>query len=354
MKRIIPLLLAVVMLFTACGDLSSVEVTSAYEKLEAERGREDALAMILYDHESVDVTVTDKISEDEDYVLILPRYVGSKVNLYSIEATGTDSYERDGEKEYTFEVKKDTVIQLCWMSFAHNHMWYLEIESPDGEVYGSPLPYFCETEEDTVYIGKHWDGKENLPYDWGETETVMPLKPVIYLYPEVPTDVIVELDYDGELTCTYPKYQNGWSVTAYPDGTLTDASGMSYYYLYWEGRGNGTSDFSKGFCVPGEDTAVFLEDALRKLGLNRKEANEFIIYWLPHMEQNPYNVIAFQTTAYTETAKLRVVPEPDTLIRVYMAWFRSDNPVPIPEQELTAPERKGFTVVEWGGEVKVE
>ena len=34
-------------------------------------------------------------------------------------------------------------------------------------------------------------------------------KPVIYLYPEEVTDVTVQLDYDGQLTCTYPAYENG-------------------------------------------------------------------------------------------------------------------------------------------------
>ena len=45
-------------------------------------------------------------------------------------------------------------------------------------------------------------------------------------------------------------------------------------------------DLSKGFCVKGEDTAAFLEGALEQLGLTRREANEFIVYWLPLMEQN--------------------------------------------------------------------
>ena len=92
MKRMIPLLLVVAILFSACGNLRSAEVTSAYEQMEAERGRENAVAMVLYDHESVDLTVTDKKGNDEDYVLILPRYVGSKVRLFSIEGTGTDSF----------------------------------------------------------------------------------------------------------------------------------------------------------------------------------------------------------------------------------------------------------------------
>lgn len=37
-------------------------------------------------------------------------------------------------------------------------------------------------------------------------------KPVIYLYPEEETQVTVQLDYAGELTCTYPAYQDGWTV----------------------------------------------------------------------------------------------------------------------------------------------
>ena len=47
-------------------------------------------------------------------------------------------------------------------------------------------------------------------------------KPVIYLYPEKETAVDVSLDYKGELTCTYPEYDGGWSVIAKPDGTIFD------------------------------------------------------------------------------------------------------------------------------------
>ncbi len=174
-------------------------------------------------------------------------------------------------------------------------------------------------------------------------------KPVIYLYPQEETVVSVKLRLDGRLTCTYPAYQSGWRVTAAPDGTLTDAAGKIYNYLYWEGETYAQWDMRSGFCVKGEDTAVFLEDALMKLGLNRREANEFIVYWLPLMEKNPYNIISFQTDVYTQAAELDISPQPDTLIRVFMAWKPSDAAVTIPAQELTAPMRTGFTVVEWGG-----
>lgn len=208
------------------------------------------------------------------------------------------------------------------------------------------------TYENTYYDGQCQRVEADLltiqESDW-EPDSNVAYKPVIYLYPEKDTEVSVKLTLDGKLTCTYPAYQNGWQVTASPDGTLTDANGQTYNYLYWEGQTNAQWDMSRGFCVKGTDTAAFLEDALKKLGLNRREANEFIVYWLPLMEQNPYNVISFQTEAYTDAAQLHVDPAPDTVIRVFMTWQASDSFVPIPAQALTAPTRTGFTLIEWGG-----
>lgn len=178
-------------------------------------------------------------------------------------------------------------------------------------------------------------------------------KPVIYLYPEKETPVAVELLLNGEITCTYPEYTDGWSVTALPDGTLKDSCGQSYNYLYWEGSIKGNWDFSEGFCVKGEDTAEFLEVALSELGLTRREANEFIVYWLPQMQKNEYNIISFQGAEYENAAKLNVSPQPDTVIRVFMTYKASDEFVNLPKQTLASPERNGFCVVEWGGtEVK--
>jgi len=186
-------------------------------------------------------------------------------------------------------------------------------------------------------------------YDYSQPEPACPEKPVIYLYPEKETLVRVELDFNGRLTSTYPAYRDGWTVVAQPDGTLTDDSGREYYCLFWEGETQVEYDLSKGFCVKGEDTAEFLEDALRRLGLNDKEANEFIIYWLPRMEGNEYNLIAFQQEIYTDNAVLTVTPAPDSMLRVFMAWKAVSAPVDIEAQELQDFERSGFTVVEWGG-----
>ena len=178
----------------------------------------------------------------------------------------------------------------------------------------------------------------------------MPEKPVIYLYPTEETEVSVKLDYDGVLTSTYPKYNDGWSVIASPDGALRDLDGKrEYYCLFWEGKDGFECDFSQGFVVAGKDTEKFLEDTLSSLGLTDKEANEFIIYWLPKMENNAYNLISFQGENYTNAARLEITPTPDSVLRVFMAWQALDAPIKIEPQTLPTFERTGFTVVEWGG-----
>ena len=176
-------------------------------------------------------------------------------------------------------------------------------------------------------------------------------KPIIYFYPEEDTVCSVTLEVSGGITCSYPEYtENGWTnFTAKTDGTLVFPDGREYYALYWEGRGTYLPDMTEGFCVKGEDTAGFLYETLKKCGLNEKETNEFIIYWLPRMQENRYNLISFQTEAYTDSARLTVTPEPDTLIRVFMAFKPLVAPVDIAPQTLEAPQRTGFTVVEWGG-----
>ena len=174
-------------------------------------------------------------------------------------------------------------------------------------------------------------------------------KPVIYIYPTEKTDVTVKLDFNGRLGYTYPKYDGLWKVTAYPDGKLVDEEGRRYNTLFWDGWSDVRYDLSKGFCIKGEDTEEFLREKLAFLGLNEAETEEFLEYWLKWMEGNNYNIITFQDELYKETAKLTICPEPDTVIRVFMAFTPSEEFVELEPQILTPAERSGYTVVEWGG-----
>ncbi|MBQ4165979.1 MAG: hypothetical protein IJD85_06615 [Oscillospiraceae bacterium] len=70
------------------------------------------------------------------------------------------------------------------------------------------------------------------------------------------------------------------------------------------------------------------------------------------MKNNAYNIITFRGEDYTDNAVLDISPKPETVIRVFMTVKPSDKYVDIASQKLeNAPERSGFTVVEWGGTV---
>lgn len=178
------------------------------------------------------------------------------------------------------------------------------------------------------------------------------LKPMIYLYPKEETLVTVKLINEEKLTVTYPKYEGEWTVLAKSNGDLLDTKTNRYLYgLYWEGLDtvtNGIQDY--GFVVKGEDSISFLEEKLELLGLNQRESNEFIVYWLPKLESNNYNYIRFSTLEeINNNMPLEISPKPDSIIRINMEYKKLNNPINIKEQELISTERNGFVVVEWGG-----
>ena len=248
--------------------------------------------------------------------------------------------------EYEAEEPMDNVVAVRVYRNGKQEIMHLLVENASDFCVGDPVRF----RYDANLPLESFDGHNLWEAISMEVEYPVAEKPVIYLYPETPTEVSVKLTIDGKLTCTYPAYDKGWdNFTAYPDGTLVFPDGKEYYCLYWEALQDNEYDFTKGFCVKGTDTAAFLEWALSAQGLTPREANEFIIYWLPRMEQNPYNVIAFQTDAYTEGAVLEITPNPDSLLRVFMAWYPSDEAVEIEAQAFTPFERVGFAVVEWGG-----
>ena len=189
-------------------------------------------------------------------------------------------------------------------------------------------------------------------------------KPVIYLYAgEASENLHVELILDdADMISMWPEaVQNGneysWDVCAADDGTIFDKTGNEYSYLFWEADRYGDHSFDEGFCVAGSDTAEFLRDTLAEMGLTPKEYNEFIVYWLPLMQDNAYNLITFEgidpDDAYNSRFKLSVTGDEgnkaDSVLRIMMIWKASEEKVEIKPQEFDGFERNGLTVVEWGG-----
>lgn len=198
------------------------------------------------------------------------------------------------------------------------------------------------------------DGRQYCSCRDNQLPSSMPadFKPIIYLYPEETTAVHVKLGAPERISASYPEYADGWDVTAYPCGKLIDNdTGRELYGLYWEGKDVDLEIGDSGFIVRSEDVAKFLEEKLAILGLNDREAEEFIVYWLPKLQANEYNLVRFADKAEIDKyMPLEITSNPDTIIRILMLTKVIDAPIDIDEQDLgETPTRDGFTVVEWGG-----
>lgn len=198
------------------------------------------------------------------------------------------------------------------------------------------------------------ENKENLVINLKSDQQIILEKPVIYLYPTEKTTIDLKIDLKGKLLTTFPKYDKSWDVIAEPNGQIFDKKSKRYYNsLFWDG----TIDFPEehykyddGFIVPKEKLTEFFIEKLEHIGLNNQETNEFIQYWLPILERNRYNFIHFMANEEcNEIATLNVNPKPETSIRIYMEFYGLENYTQINEQHLPKTERKGFTLVEWGG-----
>ena len=193
----------------------------------------------------------------------------------------------------------------------------------------------------------HW--VEFYEWDWSNPNAKVS-KPIIYFYPTKETHVNVKLWTPENISHTYPKYMwEKWrNVIAQPNGDLEDIdTWRKLYALYREWKKYDKDNFNEWFVIAWKNIIPFLEEKLAILWLNEREAEEFIVYWLPQMENNEWNLIRFETKAeQDENMPLNITPKPDTVIRVMMDWKAIEEPIDISEQQLTTPERNWFTVVE--------
>lgn len=183
---------------------------------------------------------------------------------------------------------------------------------------------------------------------WPEMKTTID-KPILYLYPEAEQEITVKLEHEEDIKTSYPQYTNGWQVLASPSGNLKIGN-KNYYALYWDEYSSNHTNFKEGFYVTKETALTFLEDKLNIIGLNERERNEFIMYWLPILEDNKKSLVYFELTEEREqNNKLIITPKPDSLLRVVIHIKKANHKYDIKEQELPSFKRTGFVAVEWGG-----
>ncbi|KDQ56411.1 hypothetical protein JAAARDRAFT_179948 [Jaapia argillacea MUCL 33604] len=242
-------------------------------------------------------------------------------------------------------------------------------------------------------------------------------KPVIYLFPPKPMEIRVMLGLvpQWEFSALFPDVlveqkalvasqgrvgqTVAWEVSAQPNGVIRDKNGMEVSYLYWEAEvrradiidsppaipplsqsvGDEVFDPSHPILTPGNSVVlsthsvpIYLDNALRALGLHIEARTSFITFWIPDFNEHPYVQLRFlPQQSYSVAAPLEITPRPDAILRVFMLWkgiseedrrqpscdqaaSRADRPVDwwkdivgIEDDERIPGDL--FRVIEWGG-----
>jgi len=210
-----------------------------------------------------------------------------------------------------------------------------------------------EVVSDTLWIESQFVDHYNVTPFVRMREEIITFKPVIYLYPEKTTDVSVQLDINGHSPFYYPRYENGWKVTATPDGSIV-FNGEQYRYLFWEAHQDdhlASISVDQGFVVKGADAQSFLDEKLDEVGFTSEEKADFITFWGPKMAALEQSHVRFEwNESCDKFAELNITPQPDQLFRFYIFIAPAPDSFDVEPQELPTFKRSAFTVLEWGGQ----
>ncbi len=178
-------------------------------------------------------------------------------------------------------------------------------------------------------------------------------KPVIYLYPTVPTLVAVQVITSGSVVVSNPYYPtDGWkNILAKPNGALT-YNGKDYSELFYESSVNTFQQPHLGLTIQTNQLSEKLSILLDRLGLIGHEKKEFLSFWLPRLEalHSPYIFFSIlNPSAKADIDTVAISPKPDTQI-AFIAYFKAvSQPTNDTLQLPSTPKRYGFVSVEWGG-----
>jgi hypothetical protein len=171
-------------------------------------------------------------------------------------------------------------------------------------------------------------------------------KPAVYLYPAERMDVSVQVKVNGGLLFTEPDYNTGWNVNVTPEGIIDS----KYDYLFYEASLNKIELPNEGWVVEFENLKSWFDEYLPKLGLNKKEKEQFEDYWLSKLRKSKYYDIRLLDDKFlSENMDLIINPKPETLLRLNFYFKPINSKIDLTAPEIKEVTRKGFTVIEWGG-----
>ncbi len=176
------------------------------------------------------------------------------------------------------------------------------------------------------------------------------IKPNIYLYPTIESDISVIFDSPELLLTVIPDYNNGWFAKVDQNSNMI-VDGKKYGYLFYESM---TSDYSmqkeKGFIVPINNREEFFKYISNYYGFNEKETNDFVTFWCSRLDKNKKYIMYPQLTETIDILMhVNINPNPKNIFRIWFLFYEIDNEIEIEKPESVIPSRDGYAMIEWGG-----
>ncbi len=266
------------------------------------------------------------------------------LHFYSFNFSGIP---KDLQTIVYFSVNGITDTLFLDSTFAHT----LELKSGKTQFKFWAGPGYNEVISDSVEIGSQTENHAQVTFN-SEYMLIEVDKPVIYFQSPVKLDFNLKLNPAGDLSFTYPKYENQWNGTLYPNGEI-EIGQQKYPYLFWDSRQQfQLKKHSNGYHVDQDDVIAFLEKHLSDLGFSFSEKADFITYWGPKMSQYESVFIQFyQQESCDQFATLDCDPKPEQINRFYIAFSEWNDSFEsyLNPTEQTPFIRTGFNILEWGG-----
>lgn len=175
----------------------------------------------------------------------------------------------------------------------------------------------------------------------------------LYLYTAEPTQVSIKVNNARVVSSSVPYEQEGFTVVAHPNGQLIRRDGQQVSRIDYDYVTANVSPPTRGYVVSDNDLSSMLWWYATNLGLNNRETEDFVAFWLEKLPKSQYYFMGhYNQAAVKQQLDLTISPTPDTLLQVIMYFKPLSNPILV-EAPSFAPimPRIGFVAVDFSGRI---
>lgn len=255
----------------------------------------------------------------------------AEVGIYQ-SGSQVDTATADGDGAYSIELEAGTyTLYFSW----------------SDEVYDTGVGYTeCYTSEYTVTVEACGEHTQDLVVE----ECISADKPNLYLYPDRDTLMHVELELDlgQSVLASAPRYRDGWTGIAHPDGFFSVRDQRAPFLFYEVSLNKHQPAWLQrdvGWCLPADGAVEAMGELLRAYDFTEREVADFVEAWeidLPKTE----SYAVYPQRDVEDFARVHVSPS----LPLDRLWLLVTDGAgcALPEPVIEPLDRRGAHAVEWG------